>query len=78
MEYLIFWAFALAVAVFLGYKIGKWSKEWEMVMLQDDNVKLSGEVYRLKKEVDKANVRFVKEIFSGNSTTKEKGEQLWD
>lgn len=69
---------ALALVAIIGYKTGKWSREWEMVMLQDDNVKLSGEVYRLKKEIDKANIQFVKKIFSGNNITKELEETKWD
>ena len=69
---------ALALVAIIGYKTGKWSREWEMVMLQDDNVKLSGEVYRLKKEIDKSNIRFVKEIFSGNNTIKKQEEKKWD
>ena len=67
MGNLIFWTCALAIAVVLGYKIGKWSKEREMVMLQSDNTKLAGEVHRLRREIYRSNIRFVGELFTKNN-----------
>lgn len=67
MEVVIFWACALALAVTIGYKFGKWSKELEMIRLQDDNIKLSGEVHNLEKEINRANIRFVEEVSPKNS-----------
>jgi len=77
MGNLIFWTCALAIAAFLGYKTGKWSKEWEMVMLQNDNTKLIGEVHRLEREIYRSNIQFVGEVFTKNNI-KEQEEQLWD
>jgi len=38
----------------LCYKCGKWYNELEMSRLQSDNTRLSGEVYRMRKQVIKA------------------------
>jgi hypothetical protein len=67
METLIFLC-ALILAAVAGYKMGKWSKEWEIIRLQDDNIRLSGEVHKLEREIDRANASFIEEIFPKNNT----------
>lgn len=67
METLIFWACALILAVVAGYKMGKWSKELEMIRLQNDNIRLSGEVHKLERKIDRTNALFIKEIFPKNN-----------
>lgn len=63
----------LIIALSLGYKIGKRSKEWEVSMLQNDNTKLAGEVHMLEREID----RFIENNFIKNNT-KELEEIPWD
>jgi len=67
----VLWICTLVIAAVLGYKTGKWSKEWEMLMLQNDNTKLSGEVHKLEREIHRANIRFVEETFIKNNIDKE-------
>jgi hypothetical protein len=67
---------ALAIAVIVGYQTGKWSREWEMSMLRDDNIKLTGEVHMLQREIDKADTKLVEENYTKN--IKELEEIKWD
>ena len=68
METLILWACTFVLALAAGYKIGKSSKEEEIIGLQADNIRLSGEVHKLEREIDRANALFIGEIFPKNNT----------
>jgi hypothetical protein len=54
----IAWFCICIVVGVLSCKYGKWSKELEMFDLQNDNTRLSGEAYRLRKQLIKTESLF--------------------
>lgn len=45
------WLIVICVALFIAYRIGKWEDQWRVEILQADNTRLTGEIYRMSREI---------------------------
>lgn len=49
----VFLLIGLCIVLFIAYRVGKWEDAWQIEMLQADNVRLTGEIYRISRELAK-------------------------
>ena len=43
----------ICAAMFVAYRIGKWEDKWQIELLQADNTRLSGEIHRVVREIER-------------------------
>jgi len=56
------WLIGICVVLFIAYRIGKWEDQWRVEMLQADNTRLTGEIYRMSREIMRGDYLAGKEL----------------
>ena len=45
------WLIGICIALFIAYRIGKWEDQWRVETIQADNMRLTGEIHRMAREI---------------------------